>query len=409
MEFIPDIKIAEYTYDLPQGRIAQHPLSERDEARLLIYRDGKISEDVFKNVAGWLPEGSLLIFNETRVIRARMLFTKPSGAVIEVFCLEPVLPTSEIQQAFEQKSYVTWKCMVGNLKRWKTGSLIKKFRVRERDYALTAERTGSAGEYALIRFAWNPSGLSFSEVLVHSGVVPLPPYINRESTSKDSESYQTIFAREEGSVAAPTAGLHFTDGVFGAMKKKNIQTEKVILHVGAGTFKPVSAPYIRDHKMHAEKIIVSGRAIEKILTMMPNPVVVTGTTTLRTLESLYWFGVKSLVNKTNQARIDIGQWDPYDPRYNCGITAEESLNQVMKIQKQTQSEYLSGETRLMIVPSYKFRLTDLLITNFHLPQSTLLLLVSAFAGEGWKDAYSYALNHAFRFLSYGDACLFYKR
>jgi len=408
MDFIPKINISDYNYELPEGKIVQFPLAERDESKLLVLKDGLIYEDVFKNIPELLPADSLVIFNETKVIRARILFQKESGATIELFCMEPVSPSRELQQAFQQKSGVGWECLVGNSKRWKAGVLTKRFSSNGVECRLSAVRNEKGDGSSKIRFKWEPAELSFSEVLIYSGIIPLPPYINRQATLKDAERYQTIFAREEGSVAAPTAGLHFTESVFRNLKKRGIETEKVILHVGAGTFKPVVTEKISEHEMHAEKIIIRAKTVKKILTMLELPIVAVGTTTMRTIESLYWFGVKSLVEKTYNPHIQIGQWDPYNPRYNCGISVRDSLTRVLEIIENNKAEYVGGETRLMIVPSYTFRIPGILITNFHQPQSTLLLLVSAFTGGSWEMAYQYALSHDFRFLSYGDACLFFK-
>jgi S-adenosylmethionine:tRNA ribosyltransferase-isomerase len=409
MNYIPDINISEYDYPLSDRKIAQFPLPVRDESKLLIYRKGHLSQDIFKYLISHLPEDSLLIFNETKVIHARILFQKESGAAIELFCLEPELPTRELQQAFEQRSGVVWKCLVGNSKRWKNGKLIKKIFTGNKEYILTAERINHFAEYSLIRFEWNPGDISFSDVLYTAGIVPLPPYIIRAAKESDNERYQTVYAQSEGSVAAPTAGLHFTQKVLKDLKEKNIRTEKVILHVGAGTFKPVSSNTIREHEMHAEKILIHKKTIRRILENHGSLVIIVGTTTLRTIESLYWYGVKSMVNKDNNVNVEVGQWDPYNPKYNIGITVQQSLKWILEIMDEKGIDTISGQTRVMIVPSYKFRLADILITNFHMPQSTLLLLVSAFIGDQWRRVYDYALQHDFRFLSYGDACLFFKK
>jgi S-adenosylmethionine:tRNA ribosyltransferase-isomerase len=409
MNFIPDISISTYDYDLPEDRIAQFPLKVRDESKLLVCDTSHVSEDVFKNLPKLLPAGSLVIFNETRVIRARILFRKPTGAEVEIFCLEPVLPALELQEAIGQKRSVTWKCMIGNAKRWKQGILTKKFSIGGREGILGAEITGkTTGQYH-IRFSWEPWDISFSELLMLAGSIPLPPYIHRRADENDAERYQTIFARQEGSVAAPTAGLHFTDRILHELKARNIVLEKVVLHVGAGTFKPVTSKTIRDHDMHPEKMIISRKTIETIAGWQGKPVVVTGTTTMRTVESLYWYGVKSMVDRTDDPNACVGQWDAYNPKYQAGITTQESLEYILGLMNRRNAGYLEGMTRLMIVPGYKFRISDVLITNFHLPQSTLLLLVSAFTGGAWRKAYEYAMAHDFRFLSYGDACLFFRQ
>jgi len=408
MDFIPDININEFDYHLPEDKIAQFPLSGRDESKLLIYKRGLISEDIFKNIPNHLPENSLLVFNETKVIRARLLFRKSNGATIELFCLEPILPTRELQQAFEQNSGVVWKCMVGNSRRWKSGKLQKSISNNGSTFVLSAVRLQQMQDQSFIRFEWEPSALSFSEILVHTGIIPLPPYMKREAIKSDAERYQTIYARAEGSVAAPTAGLHFTAAVFQKLDQKKIDRVDLTLHVGAGTFKPVTQNEIKNHEMHFEKILIHKNMVQQILNHLSENITVVGTTSMRTVESLYWFGVKLMIDKKSPEEIDIKQWDSYDPIYNCEIRPRDSLMEVLNYMRKHSLETVSGQTQLMIVPGYRFRIPNILITNFHMPKSTLLLLVSAFIGKGWKEAYDYALGHDFRFLSYGDACLFFK-
>ena len=404
---IPQITIKDFNYSLPKVRIAQFPLGNRDESKLLIYNSGQVSENIFANIHGYLPGNSLLIYNQTRVIQARIPFQKDTGAQIEIFCLEPESPTKEIQQAFELTSGVTWNCLVGNSKKWKAGGLTKTFTIKNKSCKLYAERIKKSENHSLVKFSWEPAQYSFSEVLEASGIIPLPPYMNRKAEDSDKNRYQTIYARSEGSVAAPTAGLHFTDAVFQKLKEKNIEIKEVTLHVGAGTFKPVSTENVSDHEMHTERICIPKNTIESILNRLNSPVTVVGTTTMRTLESLYWHGVK-LIKSVTGSEINIHQWDPYQTELNTGVSVEESLERVLKYMQRHKLEILSGQTQLMIVPGYHIRIPDILITNFHMPQSTLLLLVSAFMGEGWKDAYNYALANNFRFLSYGDSCLFFK-
>jgi len=408
MYHIQNINIEDYNYLLPKDRIAQFPLEKRDESKLVIYNDFKISESKFKDIPEFLPENSLLIYNETKVIRARLLFRKETGALIEIFCLEPVMPTREIQLAFQQHSGVVWKCLVGNSKKWKAGKLIKNFNIDEKNYTLIAHRTEQHKDYSLIKFQWEPVDLTFSEILIHSGIIPLPPYMTRKVVESDKFRYQTIYARSEGSVAAPTAGLHFTNSVIRKLKEKNISFEELTLHIGAGTFKPVSSSSVEEHEMHTEKIYIKKNTIKRVLENTGNDVIVVGTTTMRTIESLYWFGVKLLVDKESHEYIDIRQWDPYDQKYKKDISVQESLNATLEIMQKKNMDVVSGQTQLMIVPGYEFKIPNILVTNFHLPQSTLLLLVSAFIGDGWKDVYQYALGHDFRFLSYGDSCLFFK-
>jgi len=409
MNQLPFVNINDFNYSLPAERIAQFPVEKRDESKLIIYKDKDISEDLFKNMPTHLPDSGLLIYNETKVIQARMLFQKESGAQIEIFCLEPFSPSREIQQAFEQQSGVVWKCLVGNSKKWKLGKLQKSFILENKKGILTAERKTQFESYSLIEFKWEPDTLSFSDILVASGIIPLPPYMNRKAVDNDKLRYQTIYAGSEGSVAAPTAGLHFTEPVLQKIKVKGITIEDVTLHVGAGTFKPVSTDDIGKHEMHTEKIIVKKRTIQKIIKKQNQPIIVVGTTTTRTLESLYWFGVKLLVDNDEKKQIDIKQWDPYNPIYDVGISREKSFNKILNFMDDKGLDVISGQTQLMIIPGYSFRIPDVLITNFHMPKSTLLLLVSAFIGEGWKNVYEYALNHDFRFLSYGDSCLFFKQ
>ena len=409
MNHLPFVNINDFNYPLPTNRIAQFPVEKRDESKLIIYKNKIISEDLFKNIPTYLPDSGLLIYNETKVIQARMLFQKESGAQIEIFCLEPVSPTREIQQAFEQQSGVVWKCLVGNSKKWKSGKLQKSFILKNKKGVLTAERKAQFKSYSLIEFQWEPATLSFSDILVASGTIPLPPYMNRKAIDNDKLRYQTIYAGSEGSVAAPTAGLHFTQAVLQKIKAKSIAVEDVTLHVGAGTFKPVSTDDIGQHEMHTEKIFVKKTTIQKIIKKQNQPIIVVGTTTTRTLESLYWFGVKLLVDNDEKKEIDIKQWDPYNPIYDVGISLEQSFNKILDFMGDNGLDVISGQTQLMIIPGYSFRIPDVLITNFHMPKSTLLLLVSAFIGEGWKNVYEYALNHDFRFLSYGDSCLFFKQ
>ncbi len=408
MDNIPKINIEEFNYDLPKERIAQFPLEKRDGSKLVIYKDGLISESTFKNIPELLPENSLMIYNETKVVQARLLFKKETGAKIEIFCLEPIEPTREIQQAFEQHSGVIWKCLVGNSKKWKNGKLNKHFSNKGKEALLTAERIEQHQSYSLIRFYWKPEGLTFSDILIQSGIIPLPPYMDRKTIDSDKYRYQTVYANSEGSVAAPTAGLHFTDEVFENLKNRNISLEEVTLHVGAGTFKPVSTSDVREHEMHKEQIVIRKSLIQSLLSSLDKNIIVVGTTTTRTIESLYWFGVKLLVNKTENESIEINQWDPYKPEYNIGINVEKSLEAILSFMDKKGLEVISGKTQLIIIPGYKYKIPTVLITNFHMPQSTLLLLVSAFIGDNWKEVYDYALNHDFRFLSYGDSCLFFR-
>ncbi len=407
MNFPEHLKIEDFDYPLPPERIAQFPLDIRDSSKLLIWKEGTINETAFSQVDQHIQENSILVFNDTKVIRARLIFTKSTGATIEIFCLEPVLPTAEIQGAFQQTGGCTWCCLVGNAKRWKDGNLRKEFLFHDHKYLLNAGKLEDAGDgHFLIQFSWEPASVTFSEILEISGRIPLPPYINRGDSVVDTLRYQTIYAKHEGSVAAPTAGLHFTEEVMKRLQGKNISFEKLALHVGVGTFRPVSAPILSDHVMHSEKIIVSSATIRNLLQHLNDPIVAVGTTSVRTLESLYWLGVKLLVGEKNKIPI-VHQWDAYDEKYPHHFSTESALQAVEKHLDQQKLTTYSGSTQLMIVPGYKLRLVHAMITNFHMPQSTLLLLVAAFIGDDWKKVYKYAMDNGFRFLSYGDACLFF--
>lgn len=398
------IAIEDYNYPLPQKQIAQFPMQERDQSRLLIYQNKQIEQGRFADVARHLPENSLLVFNETRVVQARMEFFKTTGARIEIFCLEPILPTREVQSAFQVSGPVVWKCFIGNAKKWKSGALSKSFHINEQAVELQAEKLESDGNAWQVKFSWTPASLTFATVLEHSGLVPLPPYMNRDAEINDKSRYQTIYARSNGSVAAPTAGLHFTDRVFQTLAQKGIQREYLTLHVGAGTFQPVSAERIADHQMHTEQIVVERSTLERLLKANYSRLIAVGTTTIRTLESLYWYGQK-LVNGQD-GDFCIHQWDPYRTDYKCTASAREALQAVLQKMNQMQTDVLHGHTQLLIAPAYQYRLVQGMITNFHQPKSTLLLLVAAFMGQDWKQVYQYALEHDFRFLSYGDSCLF---
>lgn len=397
------INMADYSYDLPQSKIAEHPAARRDHSRLLIMNGDGISEDRFYNLHSHLPSGGLMVFNNTRVIRARLVFRKATGARIEVFCLEPLEPSPEINIAFESTSPVVWKCLVGNARKWRSGELTMDLG-GDRGH-LFAERTGESEGAFTVRFSWDIHGKSFAEVIDEAGKVPLPPYIQREAEAEDIDRYQTIYARHHGSVAAPTAGLHFTPEVLDSLKERNIGFENVTLHVGAGTFRPVAHPDIRDHKMHTEQIVISQGLIRAILNKN-GPLTAVGTTSLRTLESLFWYGV--LLEEDKYAAFSVSQWEPYQ-RMSPPISREKALRNILDHMEQSGREVIAGDTSLIIIPGYNFQIADVLITNFHMPRSTLLLLVAAFAGKKWRDAYAYALENNFRFLSYGDSCLFFRQ
>lgn len=408
MNDIPEIDIRQFHYDLPGERIARYPLPERDGSKLLVYKNSVISDDLFRNMPALLPEGSLMILNKTKVVQARLFFKKDTGANIEILCIEPVLPSPEYQIAFAAKPPVVWKCMVGNSKRWKNGALELEFIIDGKPCRLIAKRILQEDDHSLVEFNWSPDVLIFSDVLAAAGIVPLPPYLNREAEETDPVRYQTVYARHEGSVAAPTAGLHFTGETFRDLKSRHIGLEEVTLHVGAGTFKPVKAQKITDHEMHTEHIVISGRTIENLLDSMNRPKIIVGTTTMRTIESLYWHGVQLLLGKTSSSGINIRQWDAWELACKANIPPEKALEAVLAKMQKDGSEWVGGQTQLLIMPGYRFRIADILVTNFHMPQSTLLLLVAAFIGNDWQKAYQYALDNDFRFLSYGDSCLFFR-
>lgn len=392
-----NIAISDYHYDLPAEKIALYPLAERHNARLLIYREGNISEDIYLNIHKYLPEKSHLFFNNTRVINARLKFRKPSGTSIEIFCLEPAAG-SAINKHLADISSTTWECFVGNAAKWKNEVLEK-----EKDGCLlTAKLLERNQEVFTILFNWQPASLTFSEVIRKMGNVPLPPYIKRDAEPSDNESYQTLFAENEGSVAAPTAGLHFTGQVLSGLRRKEISDHYLTLHVGAGTFKPVKATLLGDHEMHAEWIEVKLSTLN-ILIKSKESVIAVGTTCLRTLESLYWLGVK-VYHDPQIMNPELTQWEAYETPTLDKITALSALHSWME--KQNLESFFT-QTRLLIMPGYRFRIVDILITNFHQPQSTLLLLVSAAIGESWKEIYEYALKKDFRFLSYGDGSVIY--
>lgn len=398
------ISISDYNYHLPEDKIAQHPVNIRDKSKLLISDGGKIRENIFENITDYLPSDSLIVFNDTKVIRARMQFKKTTGAKIEIFILEPLTPTSEIQNAFAVNGNCEWKCLVGNAKKWKQGELKLSVNYLGKSFDIYAKKIEAIGNSFRIAFRWEPVDLTFSDVLIATGSIPLPPYMKRDTEKEDVERYQTIYAKHQGSVAAPTAGLHFTEEVENKLVDNNIHSNYVSLHVGAGTFKPVATDRIENHEMHTEQIVVQKELIEDLLKYNSRKTIAVGTTTTRSLESLYWFGLRLITDKN--ASFNISQWEPYDNPMAEKTTAIESLTAILKYMTANSLNEIHGDTQIIIAPSYKFKIVDVLITNFHQPKSTLLLLVSAFYGERWKESYDYALANNFRFLSYGDSCLF---
>ena len=402
---VQNINIAEYDYPLPDERIAKYPLAERDASKLLILRNNEIFENQFKNIGDYLPPKSVLIFNETKVVRARLQFVKDSGAAIEVFCLEPITGNGDYQLAFSASSPVEWHCLVGNSRRWKDGALSMPLKIKGEDVTLKAERIEKTDAYSLIRFSWEPENISFADVLEAAGEIPLPPYLHREAEPSDRERYQTVFAKYDGSVAAPTASLHLTKPLIAKLKEQGHTIEEVTLHVGAGTFRPVATDTIGEHKMHSESIIVKKQCIEHLHVNIDRTIIPVGTTSMRTIESVYWIGVMLLEQGFEERNMHVNQWFPYQDREKLP-SAKESLEAILKYLEMHHLDALHATTALMIAPSCPIMITKALITNFHQPKSTLLLLVSALIGNKWKEAYKFALENNFRFLSYGDSCLF---
>jgi len=409
------IYIADYDYPLPDERIAKYPLPERDTSKLLVYRDGKVSEDHFYNVGDYIQPDSLLIYNNTRVIQARLVFHKAAepdkqGARIEVFCLEPITP-HDYQLSLSSTSGCTWKCMIGNAKKWKEESLA--FRVESLEITLRAYKEQTFGNTFAVRFEWDGENVSFAEILDAIGELPIPPYLNRKTEESDKTTYQTVYSRIKGSVAAPTAGLHFTDRVLNDLRARGIETDEVTLHVGAGTFLPVKTEDANEHVMHSEFIAVPRQTIAHIQSKLGH-IVAVGTTSMRTLESLYFIGRKLSLSPSlpcgEGGFLQVGQFEPYEedslPSGRVGVG--QSLQAILDWMDATGQDTLHASTQIMIKPGYRFRIVDQLITNFHQPKSTLLLLVSAFVGGDWKTIYDYALNHDFRFLSYGDSSILTK-
>lgn len=413
------IHISDFNYDLPDSRIAKFPLKERDHSKLLVYDKGKVSDDIFFNLPNYLPSGSLMVFNNTRVIQARIHFRKTTGALIEVFLMEPANPT-DYELMFQTTGHCSWLCMVGNLKKWKEGELERDFEIKGQKFSLkasmdrgrTTEKSGGTNYW--IDFEWDNSSVSFAEILDAIGELPIPPYLNRKSEESDKTTYQTVYSKIKGSVAAPTAGLHFTEKVLKDIDAHGIQRDELTLHVGAGTFKPVKSEEIADHNMHTEYVVVHRHTFERLLSHDCKAIAV-GTTSVRTLESLYYMGVKLVKHpEANEEELHVDQWEPYDLPHNEDglvvvdgkpVTVRESIENLLDYLKRDNLEALHSSTQIIIAPGYKYKIVNILVTNFHQPQSTLLLLVSAFVKGDWRKIYDYALSHDFRFLSYGDCNL----
>ena len=401
MKKIQEIAIAEYDYPLPDERIAKYPLTQRDSSKLLLYNKGVVSEDVFSNLPKYIPQNALMVFNNTKVIQARLRFRKETGALIEVFCLEPEQPC-DYQQIFLETKECVWQCLVGNSNRWKGGVLSQVVEVGGKNVTLSVERVGGPAAVNHVRFSWD-GGVSFAELLEAAGELPIPPYLNRRTEESDTRTYQTGYSKIKGSVAAPTAGLHFTPAVLEALTSAGIEREEVTLHVGAGTFKPVKSELIADHEMHEEYIEVRKALIEKIVAAGGEAVAV-GTTSVRTLESLYFLGELVAENPSvTQDELHVNQWTPYNREHS--LTTVDSLKALLEWMERNGLDRVHSHTQIMIAPGYKYRIVKAIVTNFHQPKSTLLLLVSAFVDGDWRTIYDYALANGFRFLSYGDSSL----
>ncbi|MCC7379904.1 MAG: S-adenosylmethionine:tRNA ribosyltransferase-isomerase [Chitinophagaceae bacterium] len=408
------ISIQDYTYNLPVEKIALHPLNERDASKLLVYRDGKIEQDTYKNIAQYLPAESFLVFNNTKVIKARLRFKKSSGGVIEIFCLEPFESINDYSVVMNKKASVRWKCMIGGLSKWKEELLQMEVTVGNENLQIKARLIEKHTDAHIVEFNWLPAEKCFAEVLELFGDIPLPPYIKRKTGQQDADRYQTIYAKDQGSVAAPTAGLHFTQEVFKSLSQKNIETGFITLHVGAGTFKPVKATTMQHHEMHAEWIDIGIAFIEKLITQLDKNIVSVGTTSLRSIESLYWMGVKAYLQPSLH-QLSLSQWEVYEaPLAPCRITAKDALMALLNWLKNNNHQRLFTQSQILIAPGYSFKIANAIVTNFHQPQSTLLLLVAAVIGKNatteqanWRIIYDYALQNDFRFLSYGDGSLLF--
>ena len=398
------IQIKNFIYNLPDERIAKFPLATRDNSKLLLYRHGEVTEDVFHNIAQYLPKGALMVFNNTKVIQARLHFRKETGALIEVFLLEPYMP-ADYEQMFQTTGHCSWLCMIGNLKKWKEGTLKRTFDVKGKEVTLVAERKEDVHKSYRVDFSWDASDVSWAELLDAVGELPIPPYLNRETQESDKTTYQTVYSKIKGSVAAPTAGLHFTPEVLADIDRHGIDREELTLHVGAGTFKPVKSEEIQDHEMHTEYICVHRQTLEKLIRHEAKAIAV-GTTSVRTLESLYYIGVK--LEKTldlSEEELHVCQWEPYENAVAKPITPIKAIENILAYLDKHGLSALHASTQISIAPGYEYNIVKMLVTNFHQPQSTLLLLVSAFVHGDWRKIYDYALAHDFRFLSYGDSSL----
>lgn len=407
-----DLSINSFTYNLPEGKIAFHPLPHRDGSKLLVYKNGQITDGAFKNIANYLPNWSLMVFNNTQVVEARLLFKKPTGGTIEVFCLSPHEAYPDLTKAMAQTRSVKWLCLIGGASKWKKGLVPEiLLHFHNRELALRASYLEKRPDCFVVRFDWDDPTISFAEILHRAGKIPLPPYIKREVAPEDKERYQTTYSRWDGSVAAPTAGLHFTAETFRRLQEKNISCQFVTLHVGAGTFKPVHAETMAGHDMHAEAFVVSRAFIENLINNVEKPVIAVGTTSLRTLETLYWMGVKLLENKKayDNRPLFLSQWEAYERDTVPHHPVKDALQAIVGYLNEKGLSHLAAKTQILIAPGYSCKIAHALVTNFHQPASTLLLLVAAFIGEDWRKVYDHALASDYRFLSYGDSSLLWRQ
>lgn len=405
MNDVKHISIKDYNYDLPNERIAKYPLNERDLSKLLVYKNQRILESQYQFIDEYLPENSLLFFNNTKVIPARLFFKTSSQKDIEIFCLEPISQSTDVYSSMLKQGNSTWKCLVGGAAKWKEQLVY----LNTSDLQIKAEIKERLNGTFVLEFTWEPASKSFAEILQIAGAIPIPPYLKRDTEDIDLERYQTIYAQKEGSVAAPTAGLHFTERVFEKLKNKNIVPSYITLHVGAGTFKPVKSDTMAAHEMHGEYIDVSLETLESLYHHIDKTILAVGTTSMRTLESLFWIG--DLISKQpdiNQQELHIDQWYPYSNAY-IRLTAKETIFNIIDYLKKNQLKTLFAKTSILIAPGYQFKIVNALVTNFHQPESSLILLVAAFIGEDWRKVYQYALDNNYRFLSYGDGSLLFRK
>ena len=405
---VQQIHISDYDYSLPDARIAKFPLARRDQSKLLVYRHGQVTEDLFANLPCYLPQGSLMVFNNTRVIQARLHFRKATGALIEVFLLEPVIP-ADYEQMFQMRGACSWNCLIGNLKKWKEGALSMNIELpaSSRPVTLTVEQVATdkpaTRDAHLVRFNWDDADVTFADIIDAVGELPIPPYLNRKTQESDKTTYQTVYSKIKGSVAAPTAGLHFTEQVLQQLDDRGIDREELTLHVGAGTFRPVKSVELQGHEMHTEYVSVRRSTIERLIAHDAQAIAV-GTTSVRTLESLYYMGCRLQANPdATEQQLHVEQWEPYTS--TSTLTPIQALQNILQWLQRNELDALHSSTQIIIAPGYHYKIVEALVTNFHQPQSTLLLLVSAFVNGDWRTIYDYALTHDFRFLSYGDSSL----